>query len=190
MSHPGEHEGSGVVRAARIRLLLIVVPLLIGVAVEIAAFWWLADLIGGFWAFLAVVAGTVAGAVLAGREGRRSFSAAVELVRGGQDPGPALVGGVLGVVGAVLMILPGLVNTVVGLIVVLGRPLLVRPVSALLKRRARRHGLSTGSGRQSPGRSTHADGSHDVVRGEVIDTDAPTDSSEDSPGDPPPPGVR
>lgn len=164
------HDGS--VRASRILRLAVVLPLLLGVVVEVAAFVLLANWIGVFWTLLLVVGGSLLGFVLIANEGRRSFTAALEMVRSGQDPGIALVGGVLGFIGGLAMIVPGLVNTVVGLLLVTSRPVLARPVSAVVRRRAHRHGVSMGSQRPSPGASSGT-GAHDVVPGEVVDPEDP-----------------
>ncbi|WP_052336755.1 FxsA family protein [Nocardioides alkalitolerans] len=177
----------GAVRSARLRALRFTLPLVLGVAIEVVAVVAVAGWIGLGWTLLLLLASTVAGFFFLGREGRKAWSASVEAARAGRPPGDEVVGGVLVFVGAVLMILPGLVNGVVGLAVILGRPLLRRPISALLTRRARRYGVTadafapgafTGAGFPGgafPGGGFPGGGarrttqSGDVVEGEVVD---------------------
>ncbi|MDT9592334.1 FxsA family protein [Nocardioides zeae] len=156
----------GAVRASRLRALRVTLPLLVGVVVEVAAFLALAELAGVFVALVVVIGASVLGMVLLAREGRRSVRAAVETARAGRAPEGEVAGGVLAVLGCVLLVVPGVVNSVVGLLLLVARPVLARPAWWLLTRRTRRHGVPTGPWDVRPGA---ADGRDDVVRGEVVD---------------------
>ena len=157
----------GSVRRARLRALRFTLPLVAGIAVEVAAFVLVADLVGVPLAVLLVLGSTLAGFAVLARAGRRSWQAAMTATREGRPPADELLDGVLVVVGAVLMIVPGLVNGLVGLLLVVGRRLVRTPVRALLVRRARRYGVPTGSWPTAgPGRRP---GGGDVVQGEVVE---------------------
>ncbi|WZH53677.1 MAG: FxsA family protein [Nocardioides alkalitolerans] len=158
----------GAVRRARLRALRLTLPLLVGVVVEVGAFVLVADFVGVPLAVLLVLGSTVLGFVVLARAGRRSWQAAMAATREGRPPADELLDGVLVFVGAVLMILPGLVNGLVGILLVLGRRLVRTPVRALLMRRARRYGVPTGSWPTTgPGRKPAGGG--DVVQGEVVE---------------------
>ncbi|HEY1133497.1 MAG TPA: FxsA family protein [Nocardioides sp.] len=164
----GERPAPGSVRAARLRTLRLTLPLLVGVVVEVGAFLLVADLVGVPLAVLLVLASTVLGFVVLARAGRRSWQAAMAATRAGRPPADELLDGVLVFVAAVMLIVPGLVNGVLGLLLVLGRGLVRAPVRALLMRRARRYGVPTGSWPTAgPGRKPGDDG--DVVQGEVVE---------------------
>lgn len=148
---PAHQHVPGGVRAARLRRLAVVGPLLLGLVVEVTAFWAVAGLVGTVLAVLLVVGGSVLGGVLLANEGRRSVRRVVGVLREGGVPTDELADGVLGVGAAVLVLTPGIVNTVVGLLLYVARPLVRRPVHALLVRRARRTGGPTGSWGAGPG---------------------------------------
>lgn len=157
----------GAVRRARLRALRFTLPLVVGVAVEVAAFVLVAELVGVPLAVLLVLGSSLLGFVVLARAGRRSWQAAMTATREGRPPADELLDGVLVFVGAVLLIVPGLVNSVVGLLLVVGRRLVRTPVRALLMRRARRYGVPTGSWPSAgPGRKP---GGGDVVQGEVVE---------------------
>lgn len=157
----------GSVRRARLRALRFTLPLVVGVAVEVAAFVLVADLVGVPLAVLLVLGSTLLGFVVLARAGRRSWQAAMTATREGRPPADELLDGVLVFVGAVLLIVPGLVNGLVGLLLVVGRRIVRTPVRALLMRRARRYGVPTGSWPTAgPGRKP---GGGDVVQGEVVE---------------------
>lgn len=171
---PAGRRPAGSVRAARLRRLRLVLPLLAGVVLEVAAVVLVAGWIGVLPTALLLVASTVGGVALLGREGRRSWRAALDAARSGRPPADDLLDGVLVVVGAGLMIVPGLVNGLVGLLLLVARPVVRRPLRALLMRRARRYGVPAGSWPTPGGKSSAAPGAagrDDVVRGEVVDPD-------------------
>lgn len=169
-----QRHAPGGVRSARLRRLAVVGPLLLGLVVEVTAFWAVAGLLGTVVAVLLVVGGSVLGGVLLANEGRRSVRRVVGVLREGGVPTDELADGVLGVGAAVLVLTPGIVDTVVGLLLYAARPLVRRPVHALLVRRARRTGGPTGSWGAGPGGPWGGPGraaSGDVVTGEVVDDD-------------------
>lgn len=170
----------GAVRSARLRRLAVVVPLMVGIAVEVTTFWAVASWIGVAATVLLVLGCTVLGGVLVGREGRRSVRRVVDVLRSGGVPTAEIADGVVGVLSAVLVLVPGLVGSAVGLVLYVARPLLRRPAQAFLARRARRTGGPTGSWGVAgmpgfPGFPGAAPGGRrggpDVVTGEVVDDD-------------------
>lgn len=110
------------------------------VIVEVAALDAVGQWIGVLPTVLLLIAGSAAGMVLVGAQGRRVFDQFRRVGRGEVTPGTAVADGVLVALGGVLMFVPGLVTSVLGLLLLL--PVtrgLVRPaVTALAARRVGR----------------------------------------------------
>ncbi|BAD57967.1 FxsA family protein [Nocardia farcinica] len=110
------------------------------VIVEVAALVAVGQWIGVLPTVLLLIAGSAAGMVLVGAQGRRVFDQFRRVGRGEVTPGAAVADGVLVALGGVLMFVPGLVTSVLGLLLLL--PItrgLVRPaVTALAARRVGR----------------------------------------------------
>ena len=98
----------------RVRTLLGLWTLL-----EIAVFVAVAAWIGIGWTILATLATSGLGLVLLGRHGTRALSQLRDRARGGQPPGRALGDAGLVAAGGMLMLLPGFVGDVVGLLCLL-----------------------------------------------------------------------
>lgn len=136
------------------RLLLL---LLLVAVVEVAVLIAVGDLIGLLPTLLVLLAASVLGLWLLRREGTRAFAALTDAVRSRRPPRRELSDGMLIAAGGVLILLPGLVSDVLGLLV------LLPPTRALLRRRIaraarRRVGVAYGSAfRGGP-----------VVEGEVV----------------------
>ncbi|MFE9397581.1 FxsA family membrane protein [Streptomyces flavidovirens] len=156
------------------------VPL--GVAAWLVLEIWLltvvADAAGGFTVFLLLVAGTVLGAVVIKRAGRRAFKNLTETLQrqqAGETPAQRRLGSGSGflMLGGLLLMLPGMVSDVAGLL------LLVPPVRSFLGRYAERslerRMSAAGSGSLGDAfqqaRIHRPDGK--VVQGEVIRQDGP-----------------
>ncbi|MGV9615773.1 FxsA family protein [Nocardia xishanensis] len=107
------------------------------VVVEIAALFAVGQLIGAMPTILLLIAGSAAGMLLIGSQGRRVFDQFRRAGRGEITPGTAVADGALVATGGVLMFVPGLVTSVVGLLLLLPPTrMLVRPlVTALAARR-------------------------------------------------------
>lgn len=115
-------------------LLIIILP-----AVEL---WLLVEtgrLIGGWTTVALIVLTGVAGAWLARAEGRRVWREARMSLRAGEMPGHAVLDGLCVLLGAVLLISPGLITDVVGLTLLLPftRPLYRRWMLRWLEKRLR-----------------------------------------------------
>jgi UPF0716 protein FxsA len=140
---------------------------------EALAFIGLGDLIGYSWAVLVVVLASVIGLVLVRREGLRAWRGFRQAVAADQPPGPQVTGGLVGLTGALLLAVPGLITGAAGLV------LLAPPVRALARQR-----MQSGIERRMPsaeagevfgprrvrvwqGRPEPPDGP--VVEGEVVD---------------------
>ncbi len=164
-----------------VALLFMVVPV-----IEITLIVQLGQLIGAMWTVLALIASGILGAVLVRREGSRAWRNLVEALQAGKLPSRELADGALILVGGALLLTPGFVTDIVGLVCVLpGTRALPR---ALLRQAiARRlvvsmgpggpyggHGRPDGQGgphgSPRPG-SSHGDAPPDpgVVRGDVIE---------------------
>jgi UPF0716 protein FxsA len=140
-------------------VLLVVVPL--------AELWTLiqvGQVIGGWWTIALLVLMSVLGSWLIRREGVRAWRALSTTLAQGRMPARELADGALIVLGGALMLTPGFLSDVVGIVLILPvtRPLARRALTAAVARRlvvvpppdARR----PGQGPEGP-----------TVRGEVVD---------------------
>jgi len=160
-------------------LIFFGVPLL-----EIVVLIRVGQAIGPWWTILLLIVDSIVGAWLMRREGIRAFQALSEALSGGRMPARELADGVLVLAGGLLMLSPGFVTDVFGMLLILpfnrplGRRLLTRVVSSRL--------LASGyAGPGSPDYGPRAPGNADrprpgsqgpVVEGEVVDPpDEPRD---------------
>lgn len=144
---------------------------LLYVIVEVSALVALTSTVGIGWTILAVVGAFVIGLVLAGSQARRALG---QLRRGGRSPGGAIADGALIALGTVAVVIPGLVSSAIGLLLLLPptravlRQLLAFVAARQLSRRAPLIGvIPTGYGayqRTAPRPTTV-----DYIDGEVID---------------------
>ncbi len=168
-------------------LAFVVMPL-----VELYVLIQVGQVIGVWWTILLLLADAVLGSWLVKREGRRAFAALREALGSGRMPARELADGILIVIGGTLMVSPGFVTDIVGLLLILPltRPVARRLLTAAVSRRLlgtagplapfggarprsgaagpheHPHGRAPGQpdGQQRPG-----DGPGPVVRGEVVD---------------------
>lgn len=155
----------------RIRTLLGLWTLL-----EIAVFVLVAAWIGIGWTILATLATSGLGLVLLGKQGTRALSQLRDRARAGQPPGKALGDAGLVAVGGLLMLLPGFVGDLVGLLCLLPgtralpRLLIVRLLYSRLpvEMRGPVHVRSTRT-EQVDGSGATASGWGTVIEGEVGD---------------------
>ena len=106
----------------------VLLGLLLYVVVEITTAVAVAAWIGVGWMFLALFGISLLGAVLLRREGGRAWRSFSTAVADGRPPGREALDGVLVLLGALLIVLPGFVTAVLGLL------FLLPPTRALLGR--------------------------------------------------------
>jgi UPF0716 protein FxsA len=138
----------------------ILVPIL-----EIYVIIQVGQVIGAWWTILLLIADSIFGSWLVKHEGRRAWEALTTTIQSGRMPARELADGALILVGGTLMISPGFVTDIAGILLILPftRPVARRVLTRVVARRfvevrydARRPG-------DGPGGPT--------VRGEVVDED-------------------
>jgi UPF0716 protein FxsA len=161
-----------------VALLFFGVPLL-----EIVVLLQVGRAIGPWWTILLLLADSVFGAWLIKREGRRAARALVRALETGQMPARELADGILILVGGTLMLSPGFVTDVFGMLMILpftrplARRVLTRAVAARLLPPHDPPGGGTRPGGPGPrGPRPGPDAGRprtgpDVVQGEVVDDD-------------------
>lgn len=114
----------------------IAVPVL-----EIATVIWVAGMIGGWWTLAALLGCSLLGAVLVSRGGRRTLASFQEAVAAQRQPDDQLVKGSLVFMGGVMLLVPGFLSSVVGVLwaLPLTRPLTRRWLARAMDRRAKRY---------------------------------------------------
>ena len=150
----------------RLPLFLVIAFILVPIA-EIYVLIQVGQVIGPWWTILLLIADSVLGSWLLKREGARAWTAFRVALGEGRMPARELADGILIVVGGTLMISPGFISDVFGMLLILPltRPLGRRVLARVL---ARRLVFVQGSG--GPG-NVHRPGP-EVVQGDVVD---PTD---------------
>jgi UPF0716 protein FxsA len=143
-----------------VALLFFGVPL-----IEIVVLIQVGQAIGAWWTILLLVADSVFGAWLIKHEGRRALAALSESLSAGRMPARELADGALIVLGGALMLSPGFVTDLFGVLCIL-------PMTRPLARRGLSHffaaQLTTGSFGPDVQRP-RPDPSGDVIQGEVVD---------------------
>ncbi|HEY3685022.1 MAG TPA: FxsA family protein [Streptosporangiaceae bacterium] len=164
--------------------LVVVALLLLLPVLEIFVIISVGSAIGAWPTFALIVAISLIGAWLVRREGRRAWSALREAVATGRPPERELADTPFLMLGGVLLLIPGFITDVVGLVLVLPftRPLARRLGHAYLDRRARRLGdipagvtvyPGTVIGDEDPPGGPDRPGSGPVIRGEIIGGEPP-----------------
>jgi UPF0716 protein FxsA len=123
------------------------------------------QVIGAWWTILLLVVMSVLGTLLIRREGGRAWRALTEALRTGRMPARELADGALILVGGTLMLTPGFVTDVLGILLILPftRPVARRLLTTVVARRLvviPRSGRAGGPSASGP-----------VVPGEVVDPD-------------------
>jgi UPF0716 protein FxsA len=150
---------------------LLVVAFIVVPVVEIYVIIQVGQVIGAWWTVLLLIADSIFGSWLVKREGAKAWEALRVALEEHRLPHRELADGVLILVGGTLMITPGFVSDIVGILCILpftrpfGRRLLAGAVSRRLL------GVTTtGMGpAPAPGTQRRPGTDDDVVRGEVID---------------------
>lgn len=157
-------------------LVFLVVPI-----AEIYVIIQVGQVIGGGWTVLLLLAGAVLGSWLVKREGSRAYRRFRAALTQGRAPGPEVADGALVLVGAALLVAPGFLTDLLGLVLLLP-PTRHMVRRALLRFAARRAGRlvegglapsapsaasAPSAGRRPP--SEGARGVGGVIDGQVID---------------------
>jgi UPF0716 protein FxsA len=155
-------------RRRRFPWWLLVAAFIVVPIVEIYVIIQVGQVIGPWWTILLLIADSIVGSWLVRHEGRRAWEALTTAIRSGRMPAKELADGALILVGGTLMISPGFVTDVAGMLLILPftRPLARRLLTRVVSRRLAEARYDVrGPGAEGPG----ADGQGPVVRGEVID---------------------
>jgi len=163
-------------------LLFIVLPV-----VEIFVLIQIGQTIGAWWTVALLIADGILGSWLMKREGTRALRALQQALSAGRLPAKELADGALILVGGTLLLTPGFVSDIAGLVCVLPftRPLVRGVVVRFLTRRFLAGTAPTGfpfpgaggafpgaggaSAAPGPGRTRQRPGPDSVVQGEVVD---------------------
>ena len=140
---------------------LLLVPI-----IEIYVIIQVGQVIGAVWTIVLLIADSIFGSWLIKHEGRRAWEALTATIDSGRMPARELADGALILVGGTLMISPGFVTDIAGILLILPftRPVARRILTRVVTRRLTdgRYDLRRpGAGPEGP-----------VVRGEVIDDDS------------------
>ncbi|MGO1165915.1 MAG: FxsA family protein [Janibacter sp.] len=162
----------------RRRVRLIPLALLLTFVIEVAALILVGRLIGVGWTIILLLSTSVLGAWLVRREGRRTWRALGEALRSGEMPSRQMADAVLVWVGGAMLLVPGFVTDVIGLLVVLPftRPVARIGLEVLIARRVIAVVPGAGAPPSQPGqaqvrRTTDTDTSDEVIEGEIVDED-------------------
>lgn len=125
--------------------------------------------IGAWWTIVLLIASGIAGAWLVKHEGSRAFRAFGEALGTGRMPAREIADGILILTGGVLMLTPGFLTDLVGILLILPltRPLARRVLTGVVTARLLAH--PTYRPGDEPRPRPGAGGS--VVEGEVVDDD-------------------
>lgn len=126
----------------------------------------------GWWTVVLLVATAALGSWLLQREGSRTWAALQTSLRTGEQPSRAMADAILVLIGGVLLILPGFISDVVGLLLLLPftRPVARAGLLAVTPRWASRHGVTTMT---SSGTT--------IIQGETVDDQEETGPDDDDP---------
>ena len=170
-------------------VLFVVVPLL-----EIFLLIRLGQVVGPWWTILILVADAILGSWLVKREGARTFRALQDAIAAHRMPSTELADGALVLVGGTLLVTPGFLSDIAGLLCILpftrpaARGVLARMITRRLTVAARQpqYGRPQNSGSQNTGpqntwpqdsrdesrrQDAQRPGHGDVIRGDVVDRD-------------------
>jgi UPF0716 protein FxsA len=141
-------------------IAFVVVPLL-----EIYVLIQVGQVIGAWWTIALLLADALLGAWLVRREGGRAWQSLTESLQSGRMPARELADAALILIGGTLMLTPGFLSDILGLLVILP---FTRPVARrLLTRVVTAHLVTVARGPDARNPGPGSDGS--VVRGEVVD---------------------
>jgi UPF0716 protein FxsA len=156
-------------------LLFIVVPI-----AELALLIQVGQAIGVWWTIALLVADAILGSLLARSQGRAAWRRFNEALRGGRPPAREVLDGALVLFGGALLLTPGFLTDVLGLVLLL--PPTRALVRAVLVRRFAARMVATMTSPPAP-RGTRARRAYDV-EGSAVESDADAGRR----AEPPPPG--
>lgn len=149
----------------------VVVPL-----VEIFVLIQVGQVIGPWWTILLLIADSILGSWLIRREGGRAFAALRTAMNSGQMPAKELADGALILIGGTLMLSPGFVTDLFGILLILPftRPIARRALTGVVTRRLVGAGAAAyvrrpGAGQPGNQQRPHPNPDGSVVEGEVVD---------------------
>ena len=155
---------------------LLVVAFVIVPLAEIFVLIQVGQVIGAWWTIALLIADSILGAWVIRREGGRAFAALRSALGSGQMPAKELADGALILIGGTLMLSPGFVTDLFGILLILPftRPIARRALTGVVTRRLMGAGAAAyvpRPGPASPGnqRRPHPDPGGSVVEGEVVD---------------------
>ena len=145
------------------RVRWLPVALLLLPVIEIAVIIQAGQQIGASWTVALLLGMSLLGAWIIKREGRRAWLDLQRSVDNGQQPGREMVDSALILLGGLLLLIPGFVTDVFGILLVLPftRPFVRRGAQAWLAKRATTYVVGRSGRLSRPGRP--------VVPGEVVD---------------------
>lgn len=143
----------------------VVVPL-----IEIYVLIQVGQVIGAWWTIALLVADSILGSWLIRHEGGRAWEALNNALSSGRMPARELADGALILVGGTLMLTPGFVSDLAGMLLILPitRPLARRLLTQVVSRRLLVAGVPHPPGRPGPGPKGPV-GQGEVVQGEVVE---------------------
>lgn len=144
------------------------VAFLLYIIIEVAAIWAVMSTMGLLWTVVALVGGTLLGTWLVRREGSKALRAVLQAARRRAPVHREITDGMLVAFGGLLILLPGFVSDIAGLLV------LLPPTRGLIGRR-----LVRSLERRIPGMRRNP--KHMVVDGEVLNEQPATDRPEIDP---------
>ena len=172
MSHPAAPRRTPPRRRGWLRYALVIAFVVIPL-VEIWAILQVGRLVGPWWTIALLVLDSVVGAWLIKREGGRAWQALRQALQGGRMPARELADAALILIGGTLMLSPGFVLDIVGIVLILPftRPVARRLLTSVVERRlvvVPAFGPRFGTGRgdaDRPGPGPEGP----VVRGDVVE---------------------
>jgi UPF0716 protein FxsA len=154
---------------------LVVVAFVVVPILEIYVIIQVGQVIGPWWTIALLIADSIFGAWLIRHEGRRAWEALSTALGSGRMPARELADGGLILVGGTLMLSPGFVTDILGILLILPftRPVFRRVLTRLVGRRLQVAGpygapFGTTQDARRPGPGPQGP----VVRGEVVDDDS------------------
>ncbi|QCQ91112.1 FxsA family protein [Rhodococcus sp. SGAir0479] len=137
------------------------------VVVEVGALIWVGSMVGVLWTVLLLIAGSAIGLVLVKSQWRAVMDGFRRATRGEASPAGAVADGAMVAAGSVLMFVPGLVTSVLGLLMLLPPTRwALRPLVVLL---AGKRAAVTLTGVEFATRAAGARRGGAVIDGEVVD---------------------
>ena len=148
------------------RLLLVVLFIIIPIA-ELALLIQVGQLIGVWWTILLLIADAILGSWLLRSQGRAAWRRFNQALGGGKIPHREVVDGVLIIFGGALLLTPGFITDIFGLL------FLIPPTRAVMRRLLIRRGMLKLVG-SMPGTATPPNGRMHDIEGSAVDIDPPS----------------